>query len=101
MSSHDTFICPDCYRVSHHPEDVKHRYCGACHRFFTIDRTEAARAEVEKCLYGHRCPCCGGMTLQARSEGELYCIACHAYCLEEEATKLSNMEAVLSSPLTK
>lgn len=23
--------CGFCGRVSHHPEDVKHRYCGACH----------------------------------------------------------------------
>ena len=26
-----TFTCPKCKRTSHHPEDLKHGYCGACH----------------------------------------------------------------------
>jgi len=25
------FTCPRCGRVSYHPEDVRQRYCGACH----------------------------------------------------------------------
>ena len=25
--------CLICGRTSHHPDDVKHRYCGYCHRF--------------------------------------------------------------------
>jgi hypothetical protein len=25
--------CPRCGRVSHHPEDVRQRYCGNCHQF--------------------------------------------------------------------
>lgn len=29
----ETFTCPMCQRTSRHPEDVKHRYCGACHMF--------------------------------------------------------------------
>jgi len=29
-----SFTCPDCGRTSYHPEDVKNRYCGACHMFF-------------------------------------------------------------------
>jgi hypothetical protein len=28
-----SFTCPVCGRVSHHPEDVRHGYCGACHAF--------------------------------------------------------------------
>lgn len=28
------FTCPECVRTSHHPEDERHRYCGACHKFF-------------------------------------------------------------------
>lgn len=28
-----SITCPKCKRVSHHPEDVRHRYCGACHAF--------------------------------------------------------------------
>jgi len=30
----EAFRCPDCAMVSHNPNDVKHRYCGNCHRFF-------------------------------------------------------------------
>ena len=33
MSSQPSITCPFCKRVSYHPEDVRHRYCGACHRF--------------------------------------------------------------------
>lgn len=25
--------CPKCGRTSHHPEDVRQRYCGNCHQF--------------------------------------------------------------------
>jgi hypothetical protein len=27
------FECPKCHKVSHHPEDEKHGYCGNCHEF--------------------------------------------------------------------
>jgi hypothetical protein len=27
------FTCPRCARVSHHPKDREHGYCGACHDF--------------------------------------------------------------------
>jgi hypothetical protein len=30
-----TIRCPACHRVSHHPEDVRQGYCGACHAFTT------------------------------------------------------------------
>jgi len=34
--------CPQCGRVSHHPKDEEHRYCGACHQFHdTMKETEA------------------------------------------------------------
>jgi hypothetical protein len=26
-------VCPKCGRVSHNPNDVERRYCGACHAF--------------------------------------------------------------------
>ena len=26
-----SFTCPRCGRTSHHPDDVRERYCGACH----------------------------------------------------------------------
>ncbi|HEV7405194.1 MAG TPA: hypothetical protein VGO11_19780 [Chthoniobacteraceae bacterium] len=25
--------CPRCHRVSYSPDDIRHRYCGACHEF--------------------------------------------------------------------
>jgi excisionase family DNA binding protein len=28
-----SFTCPDCHRTSHHPDDAKYGYCGACHAF--------------------------------------------------------------------
>ncbi len=32
---HDQFACPRCGKISHNPNDVRERYCGACHEFFT------------------------------------------------------------------
>lgn len=29
----ETFTCPLCGRTSHHPDDVRYSYCGACHEF--------------------------------------------------------------------
>lgn len=29
----DYITCHRCGMTSHHPEDIKHRYCGMCHRF--------------------------------------------------------------------
>jgi hypothetical protein len=29
-----SFTCPECDRTSFHPEDERHHYCGACHKFF-------------------------------------------------------------------
>jgi ribosomal protein L37E len=26
-----SFTCPRCGRTSHHPDDVREGYCGACH----------------------------------------------------------------------
>jgi ribosomal protein S27AE len=28
-----TYTCPKCGRASHHPEDLRNRYCGHCHEF--------------------------------------------------------------------
>lgn len=30
----ELFTCPNCHRTSYNPNDKKHRYCGACKRFF-------------------------------------------------------------------
>lgn len=27
------FTCPVCHRTSHHPEDIRQQFCGACHTF--------------------------------------------------------------------
>lgn len=40
------FTCPDCTRTSHHPEDERYRYCGACHKFFTGEVDEPAEVVV-------------------------------------------------------
>jgi ribosomal protein L37E len=28
-----SYICPHCGARSYHPEDVRNRYCGYCHRY--------------------------------------------------------------------
>lgn len=28
-----SITCPQCKRTSYHPEDIRQRYCGACHAF--------------------------------------------------------------------
>lgn len=33
MASDEPFTCPRCGRSSHHPKDIEHGYCGACHDF--------------------------------------------------------------------
>jgi hypothetical protein len=36
-----SITCPQCGRTSHNPNDVKYRYCGACHQFHnTMNLTE-------------------------------------------------------------
>jgi hypothetical protein len=42
------FACPGCKRVSHNPQDHKHRYCGACNRFWTPDEIREAREALEE-----------------------------------------------------
>ena len=37
MNTASSFTCPRCNRTSHHPSDVAHQYCGACHRYFHED----------------------------------------------------------------
>jgi hypothetical protein len=31
--SEPSITCPKCNKTSHHPEDVKYKYCGNCHLF--------------------------------------------------------------------
>jgi hypothetical protein len=33
MMDQPYIICPKCGMVSHNPNDVRERYCGACHAF--------------------------------------------------------------------
>lgn len=33
MSAPASFTCPRCGMTSHHPDDVRHQYCGNCHDF--------------------------------------------------------------------
>jgi hypothetical protein len=37
----ERFVCPDCRRVSFHPDDIRERYCGHCHRW--MDERSAKR----------------------------------------------------------
>lgn len=30
------FLCPICYRKSFNENDIRERYCSACHRFFQV-----------------------------------------------------------------
>ena len=32
-SSVPRFTCPRCFRVSYNPNDIRERYCGACHQW--------------------------------------------------------------------
>jgi hypothetical protein len=36
------FTCPRCGTVSHHPDDLKHGYCGRCHDFTGIPAAQDA-----------------------------------------------------------
>ncbi len=36
-----SYTCPRCGRTSHHPDDVREGYCGACHDW-TRDREESS-----------------------------------------------------------
>lgn len=40
------FTCPRCGRTSHHPQDVEHGYCGACHDFTAVPGLAAVLAEL-------------------------------------------------------
>lgn len=49
----DTFICPKCNRVSHNPNDVAEKYCGACHLFVDEMATGSlgkGRGEMEEVI---------------------------------------------------
>ena len=36
----DAFTCPRCGRTSHHPDDIREGYCGACHDWTGRDGDE-------------------------------------------------------------
>lgn len=40
----DRYMCPRCGCVSHNPNDIEQKYCGACHRF---EETSAEAANSE------------------------------------------------------
>jgi hypothetical protein len=35
--SEPVFECPNCGARSYNPNDIRERYCGRCHEFFTTD----------------------------------------------------------------
>ncbi len=32
MLEQESYTCPKCGMTSYHPDDVKHEYCGNCHK---------------------------------------------------------------------
>jgi hypothetical protein len=32
--SHESFTCPECFKTSYNPNDVREQYCGNCHKFW-------------------------------------------------------------------
>jgi hypothetical protein len=44
--------CPKCGRVSHHPKDEEHRYCGACHQFHDTMNIPS-KEEIENTPWDH------------------------------------------------
>jgi len=49
------YVCPHCKAASSHPDDIKARYCGSCHRFGDFD-------------HEHPCPSSGCIT-ELRRQG--------------------------------
>jgi RNase P subunit RPR2 len=44
-----SFTCRDCGFTSYNLNDVKHRYCGRCHKFMTDPKSDAeARARAQR-----------------------------------------------------
>lgn len=96
-AEHSVFMCPECFRVSHHPEDLHNNYCGACHKFYLDDEVAEGWEKYMASMPMLLCPCCGERTLEARSEDELWCHSCHGYCFESEAIRMQPMEALLTN----
>ena len=48
MSDEDRphFICPQCGRISYHPDDIANSYCGACHESAPQSISESDSPEV-------------------------------------------------------
>jgi hypothetical protein len=46
------FTCPRCGRTSHHPEDEREGYCGACHHW-TGERRVPAATQLRRALGNH------------------------------------------------
>ena len=43
-----SFTCRDCGMTSYNLNDVKHRYCGRCHKFMAELRTAADLKEAQR-----------------------------------------------------
>ncbi|MFE7747201.1 hypothetical protein [Nocardia sp. NPDC057455] len=48
LSTPPTFVCPECRAVSHHPEDIRQRYCGRCHRHYPAPTRHALAVEFAR-----------------------------------------------------
>jgi hypothetical protein len=53
-----SFICPRCGRESFNPNDIRERYCGACHQFID-DASPPADAYRDDRFAERSCDHCG------------------------------------------
>lgn len=65
-----TFTCPKCHRTSHNPNDAKHRYCGACNKFFEPADLRPEPRRLEEGGIGVVCHSCGWVNIGCLNVGE-------------------------------
>ena len=93
------FQCPDCKRVSHHPEDARHGYCGHCH---TFPENRAKRMQATKAPTNPYAPPCAG-TGPCTEKG----MAIEGFCkckadserLQDLTQRVAALEQVLSNAI--
>lgn len=54
-----SFTCPHCGAVSFNPNDIRERYCGACHAFIVDGWPPTAEAYRDDAFAERACDYCG------------------------------------------
>jgi len=49
VSEAESITCPQCGMTSHNPTDIKFGYCGNCHEYTGVDRTQVAAVSHLAC----------------------------------------------------